>query len=193
MSEAFVLVSANPYAFSKQIDPPSSAKPPVVAISSSQNNTDYSQPFNISFTVKCIEYSNYFSNIADVTYTLDNESVRIPHNGDVLSIDDYYTSFEVPSLSPGTHSLIVNATGIAYQPMRDYFTLEVSSQISFTVSDPNSDLTSTPTASSSPTGNPESDPAFPLSLSLELLAVVGVVIVAIAAVAVMFVWRRTRR
>jgi hypothetical protein len=190
MSEAFVLVSANPYAFSKQIDPPSSAKPPVVAIGSPQNNAGYSGAFNISFTVKCIEYSDYFSNIADVTYTLDNQNVTLPHDGDVLSIDDYYTSFEAPNLAPGNHSLTVRATGIAYQPIRDYFTMDSSSQIYFTVSDPNSDPAPTPTAS--PTSNPADNPASPLSLPPELLAVAVVVVVAVA-VAVLLVWRRTRR
>jgi hypothetical protein len=83
--------------------------------------------------VKCIEYSDYFSDVQDVTYILDNQTVSIPHRSDVLSVGDYATSFQAPCLASGNHSLWIRATGIAYQLFGDGFIMESSSQIFFTV------------------------------------------------------------
>jgi hypothetical protein len=144
--QAVEVAKGNPYAFSKSIDPPSSAIPPTVTIDSPRNNTDYPQTFNISFAVKCIEYSDYFSDVQDVTYILDNQTISIPHRSDVLSVGDYATSFQAPYLASGNHSLWIRATGIAYQLFADYFIMESSIQIFFSVSDPNNNFTPAPTA-----------------------------------------------
>jgi hypothetical protein len=133
VSQATSIVSANPWAFSYQINPPSGAIPPNISINSPQNNAVYSEKFNISLSVKEAQYGGYFSDIYDVTYTIDNESVTIPHNGDVLALTQYDTSFVAPNLVAGNHSLIVKATGIVFKPMQDFFLLDSSSQVYFVI------------------------------------------------------------
>ena len=125
---------ANPYFNAKQINPPSDAIPPIISINSPQNNTSYSGKFNISFSVKGAQYSDYFSDIADVTYIIDNETVHVPHGGDVLAISQYNTSFIGPTLTAGNHSLIVKARGIVYS-FSVLFFMDSSSQVYFVTSE----------------------------------------------------------
>jgi hypothetical protein len=131
VSQAISIVSANPWSFSTQIDPPSGAVPPIISIHSPQNNAIYSGKFNISLSVKGAQYDGYFSDIFDVTYLIDNESVTIPHGADVLGLRQYDTSFIGPNLTAGNHSLIVKATGIVYKPMSVFFFMDSSSQVYF--------------------------------------------------------------
>jgi hypothetical protein len=167
--EVIGVASANPYAFSKQIDAPSGAVAPIISIASPQSNTCYTGNFNITFFVKRIQYSDYFSEVAHVTYTLDNQSFSIPLNGkDVLSIVDYNASFAAPTLASGNHTLIVRATGIAFKPMDVYFTMESISQVNFS------------TVGSKDVINPAPSPTipeFPFLCVITLLAVVSVSLV----------------
>jgi hypothetical protein len=156
VSQAISLVSANPWFTAKQIDPPPEAIPPIITINSPQSNTIYSGAFNVSFNIKgaryvdLSKYINYFSDVYDVTYIIDNESVTIPHNADVLAIGHYDTSFVAPTLAAGNHSLTVKARGIVYN-FNYLFYMDSSSQVYFVTSENNgstSDNTATPPAQS---------------------------------------------
>ena len=131
VSQAISIVSANPWAFSYQIDPPSDANPPIISIHSPQNNAIYSGKYNISVSVKGAQYGDYFSDIYHVTYSIDNESVTIPHGAGVLGLPQYDTSFIGPNLTGGNHSLIVKATGILFKPMTVFFLVDSTSQVYF--------------------------------------------------------------
>ncbi len=106
------VVNANPFGLAKQINAPSDAKPPIVSIDSPQNDTNYSDTFNISFSVKAPQYFSR-SVIVDVFYTMDNETVTIPHELWTLTqgpgISQYSTSIIAPSLPAGNHSLKIRA------------------------------------------------------------------------------------
>jgi len=125
------VVDANPWAFSTQIDPPSSATPPIISIHSPKNNASYSGKYNISVSVKGTQYDDYFSDIYHVTFSIDNESVTIPHGAGVLGLPQYDTSFIGPNLTGGNHSLVVKATGILFKPMQVFFLVNSTSQVNF--------------------------------------------------------------
>jgi hypothetical protein len=168
-TEVIGVAEANPYAFSKQINAPSGAIAPIISIDSPKSNTAYICNFNITFSVKRIQYSDYFSEVAHVTYTIDNQSFSIPLNGkDVLSLVDYNTSFIAPTLASGNHTLTVRATGIAFKPMDVYFTMDSISQVNFS------------TAGSKDIINPAPSPTipeFPIAGILLVLAVASVSLV----------------
>ena len=129
-------VDANPYGFTPQIDPPKGAVPPIISIGSPQNNANYSGAFNITFSVKGPQYSSYDSDIVDVTYKIDDESVSIPHAGFILvkgehGTSQYYTSFVAPNLAAGNHSLTVKAEGSVYDMFSFVFFMDSSSQVYF--------------------------------------------------------------
>jgi hypothetical protein len=136
-TEAIGAVNANPFGLAKQVDAPSDAKPPIISISSPENNTDYSTTFNISFSVK---QPQYFSNsvIADVWYTIDNETVRIPYEHWTVTqgpgVSQYSTSIIAPALPEGNHSLRVWAQGGSYD-FYSFFLIDGYSQVYFTVSE----------------------------------------------------------
>ncbi len=136
MSQAIRTVSANPYGFTPQIHPPSGAVPPIISIGSPQNNANYSGTFNITFSVKGPQYSNYDSDIVDVTYRIDNESISIPHAGFILvkgehGTSQYYTSIIAPKLVAGNHSLTVKSEGSVYDLFSFVFFMDSSSQVYF--------------------------------------------------------------
>lgn len=136
VSQAISIVSANPYGFTAQIQPPSGAVPPIISISSPQNNANYSGAFNITFSVKGPQYSNYDSDIVDITYKIDNESVSIPHETFILvkgghGTSQYYTSLVAPNLAAGNHSLTVKAEGSVYDMFSFVFFMDSSSQVYF--------------------------------------------------------------
>ena len=131
LSQAISVVSANPWTFSTQIDPPSSATPPIISINSPQNNAIYAGKYNISVSVKGTQYGDYFSDIYRVTYSIDNKSVTIPHGAGVLGLPQYDTSFIGPNLTGGNHSLVVRATGILFKPMQVFFLVNSTSQVNF--------------------------------------------------------------
>jgi hypothetical protein len=176
------IVDANPYFNTTQTNPPSDAIAPIISINSPQNNNNYSGDFNITFTVKRIQYSDYFSEIAHVTYIIDNESFNIPLNGkDVLSIGDYNTSFIAPTLVTGNHSLTVRATGIAFKLNTVYFTMDSSSQVYFTTSD-NSITSITP----NPTVTTGTGSDYLLNQTNLILIAIVIAIVAVASIALVY-------
>jgi hypothetical protein len=158
VSQAISIVSANPWFTAKQIDPPPDAIPPIITINSPQSNTIYSGAFNVSFSVKGAKYSDYFSDILDVTYIIDNETVTIPHSADVLAIKNYDTSFIGPNLTAGNHSLTVKATGIAYKLFNVYFIMERSSQVYFVTSENRTSENSPTSSPLPPTVEPSQSP-----------------------------------
>jgi hypothetical protein len=122
-TQAAEAVYANPWAFSAQINAPSGVVPPVISVSSPQNNALYSEEYTISVSVEKAQYGDYFSDIYEVTYTIDNKSVTA-YDTAVLGLSSYNTSFAGPNLTTGNHTLTVKATGILYKPMRDYFLVD---------------------------------------------------------------------
>ncbi len=136
VSQAISIVSANPYGFTPQVAPPKGAVPPIISIGSPQNNANYSGAFNITFSVKGPQYSIYDSDIVDIAYTIDNESVSIPHETSILvkgshGTSQYYTSFVAPELAAGNHSLTVTADGSVYDMFSFVFFMDSSSQVYF--------------------------------------------------------------
>jgi hypothetical protein len=131
------VVDANPFGLAKQINTPSDAKPPIVSINSPQNDTNYSGMFNISFSVKVPQYYSK-SAIVDIYYTINNETVAIPHQYWTLmqgpSICQYSTSITAPTLPAGNHSLKIRAQGGSYD-FYNFFLIDGYSQVYFTVSD----------------------------------------------------------
>ncbi len=180
ISQAISLVSANPYGFTPQIDPPKGAVPPIISISSPQNNANYSETFNITFSVKGPQYSSYDSDIVDVTYRIDNESVSIPHAGFILEkgehgTSQYYTSFVAPNLEAGNHSLIVKSEGSVYDLFSFVFFMDSSSQVYFITHEAPSiklqiDLSANMTFSSFPLNFIVDQPTSWLGYSLDNLA-----------------------
>jgi hypothetical protein len=130
VSHAISLGSANPWTFSKQINPPSDAIPPIISITSPQNNNSYSGTFNISFTIKPARYSGFTPDIIDISYSIDNESVTVPHYVGYLP-SQFNFSFVAPILTGGNHTLIVKSTGIEFQLYGSYFFMEGLSQVYF--------------------------------------------------------------
>jgi hypothetical protein len=190
VAQAVSIVSANPWAFSKQINPPSGATPPIVTINSPQKNNIYSGAFNITFSVRGIRCSDYFSDIFDVTCTIDNESVTIP---DVLPIPQYSTSFVAPTLAAGNHSLTVKATGIAYKPMTVYFTMDSLSQVYFTTSDNcNPSVTSTPTQGESSALDNTANSASPNTSSL-LIGIISFAVILVAVSSILLVYYKRHK
>ena len=205
--QAVEVVDANPWFTAKEIDPPPGAIPPVISISSPQNNAQYSGNFNISFSVKRAQYSNYHSDIYDVTYTIDNKSVTIPHNGDVLALSQYDTSFVAPNLAAGNHSLIVKATGIVYS-FSALFYLDSSSQVYFVTSKNTASIE--PTSIPNPTDSPKPtiSPTFITTLSPTsnqsiasdywwnsaaiTAIIIGIVILAVASVSLVYLKKHKR-
>jgi hypothetical protein len=184
--QAVEVVDANPYFNTTLITPPSDAIAPIISINSPQNNNNYSGDFNITFTVRGIQYSDYFSEIARVTYIIDNESFSIPLNGkDVLAIGEYNTSFIAPTLATGNHSLTVRATGIAFKLNSVYFTMDSSSQVYFTTSD-NSITSITPNPSV--TTGTGSD--YLLNQTNLILVTIVIAIVAVASMSLVYFMRR---
>ena len=186
VSQAISIVSANPWFMSKQIDPPSGAIPPIISINNPKNNAIYSGTFNISFSVKKAQYSNYFSDIFDVTYIIDNESVTIPHNGDVLAISQYTTSFVVPTLANGNHSLTAKARGIVYELFSVFFYMDSSSQVYFVTSD-NSTQTNPPNETineGSASNNPATSGVSNTKLVVAIVS--SIVIVAVASLSLVY-------
>jgi hypothetical protein len=162
-TEVIGVTEANPFAFSKQIDAPSDAIAPIISIDSPQNNTSYRGNFDITFAVKRIQYGGYASEVASVTYTIDNQSFNIPLNGkDVLSLVDYNASFTAPALALGNHTLTVRATGIAFKPMDVYFTMDNISEVNFFIGGSNDVVNPAP----SPT-----IPEFPIAGVVLVLAI----------------------
>lgn len=131
VSQAISIVNANPWAFSTQIDPPKGVAPPIISINSPQNNAIYSGKYNISVSIERAQYGDYFSDIYYVTYSIDNESVTIPHDTAVLGLPQYATSFIGPNLTAGNHTLTFKATGILYKPMNVFFLVDSTSQVNF--------------------------------------------------------------
>ncbi len=187
LSLAIGVVDANPYFNTTQITPPSDAIAPIISITSPQNNNNYSGDFNITFTVKGIQYSDYFSDIARVTYIIDNKSFSMPLNGkDVLAIGEYNTSFIAPTLATGNHSLTVRATGIAFKLNTVYFTMDSSSQVYFTTSD-NSITSITPNPSVI-TGE-DASTSVP-NMQLLVAAISSVVIIAAISLSVIYIKKK---
>jgi hypothetical protein len=133
--QAVELADANPFGLAKQINAPSDAKPPIVSIDSPQNETCYSDTFNISFSVKAPQYFSR-SVIVDVFYTIDNETVTVPHELWTLTqgpgISQYSTSIIAPSLPAGNHSLKIRAQGGSYD-FYNFFLIDGYSQIYFVI------------------------------------------------------------
>ena len=129
------VVNANPFGLAKQINVPSDAKPPIVSIESPQNDTNYSDTFNISFSVKAPQYYSR-SVIVDVFYTIDNETVTVPHELWTLTqgpgISQYSTSIIPPSLLAGNHSLKIRAQGGSYD-FYNFFLIDGYSQVYFVI------------------------------------------------------------
>ncbi|MCW3996889.1 MAG: hypothetical protein NWE98_12170 [Candidatus Bathyarchaeota archaeon] len=189
--EAIGVVVANPFGMAKQIDTPSDAKPPIISINSPQNNTDYSGSFNISFNIKTIQYYAH-SAIVDVIYTLDNETVTIPHQYWVLAqgpgVCQYSTSIIAPTLPAGNHSLKIRAQGASYD-FYNFFLIDAYSQVYFTVSD-NSTKTN-PTNQATATDALESKTAFSLPTLPLMIAIISViVIITVASVSLVSLKKR---
>jgi hypothetical protein len=177
------VVDANPFGLAKQINAPSDAKPPIVSINSPQNDTNYSDTFNISFSVAA---PKYFSStvIVDVFYTIDNETVTIPHELWTLTqgpgISQYNTSIIAPSLPAGNHSLKIRAQGGSYD-FNNFFLIDGYSQVYFTTSD-NSITSITPNPSvTSGTGSD-----YLLNQTNLILIAIVIVIVAVASISLVY-------
>jgi hypothetical protein len=146
-TEVISVAEANPFGFAKQMDAPSDAKPPIISISSPQNNTDYSDAFNISFSV---QEPQYFKStvVANIWYTLDNTTVSIPYEywtvTQGVGASQYSISTIAPTLNAGNHTLKIRAEGGSYD-FHNYFLINAYSQVYFTVSDNNTQNTQTPT------------------------------------------------
>jgi len=183
------VVDANPFGLAKQINTPSDAKPPIVSINSPQNDTNYSGMFNISFSVKVPQYYSK-SAIVDIYYTINNETVAIPHQYWTLmqgpSICQYSTSITAPTLPAGNHSLKIRAQGGSYD-FYNFFLIDGYSQVYFTVSD---NSTQTNHLNQTTTQGPalDNNTAMP---TIPLVAIISLtVIVAVTSISLVYFKRR---
>jgi hypothetical protein len=180
------VASANPFGLAKQMDAPSDAKPPIISISSPQNNTDYSDAFNITFSV---QQPLYFKStvIASIWYTLDNTTVSIPYEywtvTQGVGASQYSISTIAPTLNVGNHTFKIRAEGGSYD-FHNYFLMNAYSQVYFTVSDNSTQNTQTPTQS------PDLDNIAVLPM-ISILAIIAlIVIVAVASILLVYFKRR---
>jgi hypothetical protein len=157
------VVDANPFFMFKPIDPIPGTIPPTIIMFSPQNNTAYSsEEIAVSFNASKPQLGKCGSSIIDITYTLDNETVQAftiwkqnPGGGVSASSDSgipqFNTTFTLPSLSTGNHSLTVKAEGVVFaggESGLDIFFMNSTSTTFFTVANQPTSQQSSPTSES---------------------------------------------
>ena len=183
------VVVADPFWIYKIIDPIPGTIPPVITIISPLNNTTYpSDGIIASFNVSKPQLGTRASSIIDVTYTLDGETVQaftIWKNGSASSgsgIPRFNTTFSLPSLHAGKHSLTVEANGVVFaggESGLDIFFINSNSTTFFTVGIPS---TSQPSLTD-----------YLLNPTFLTAIAGGVVIGAVASVSLVYFKRRRQR
>ena len=144
-------VKANPFWIFNTIEPIPGTIPPNITILSPQNNTVYSSDeITVRFDVNRPQLDTCKSDIIDVKYTLDGETVQafsIWRGGSASNswaIPEFSTTFTPPSLPPGNHTLTVAAEGVVYTGGMSIFFISSFSAASFTISTQSSQPIPTP-------------------------------------------------
>ncbi len=160
------LAQANPVSMFKRINPIPGTVPPIITITSPQNNSaTFSHILNVSFGVEKPFLSNCLTEISEVKYTLDDQFTKAftiwSGDGFVpwihLAIPEYNTTFTSPFLPNGNHNLTITAQGVVYSnETLGIFFIESSTTVYFATGTntykPNS--TTTPLSSSNPNDAP---------------------------------------
>lgn len=133
---AVCVVSANPYFDYTEIEPLVGAIPPTISITSPQNNMDYPEGYNISFSVGEAKYENYLCDFFLVSYTIDGVTEHVSSH-DLFAASQYNRTVEVPA---GNHSLVVEASCILYHP-KVFFIIGAQSEVCFTTPDDGAQVT----------------------------------------------------
>ncbi len=164
------VVEADPFFIFNLIDPVPGTIPPTITIFSPQNSTSYSSDnIAVSFEVDRPKLNSCDTAITYVNYTLDSETVQaftIWRGGsasNAWAVPEYNTTFTLPSLTTGQHSLTVRAEGVVYAGGMDIFFIVGSSRVFFTVdhtpSSPSLSPSPAPITSPSPSPTAPSSPA----------------------------------
>lgn len=157
-------VEANPFWIYHIIEPIPGTTPPQITIFSPQNNQIYSSSvIYLNFNVSRPLLNKCETEIIFVNYTLDDKTVQVytiwPDTswgkgfGTGSGVPEFSTSFALPSLHSGKHSLTVSAQGVVWtggQKGLEIFFIDGSSTITFTNTIDTQSLQSTLTPNPTP-------------------------------------------
>ena len=154
---AVEVAEANPFFMFHQVDQVPGTIPPNITIYSPKNNTAYSSNnITVSFNVDRPQLNGCRGTaIIDVKYTLDGATTqafsiwRGNSASNSNAIPEYNTTFALPSLPAGTHSLTVYADAVVYVVDLDIFFINSSSTTLFATSTQPREPTPTPSPSAS--------------------------------------------
>jgi hypothetical protein len=137
------LVDANPYWIYKQVNPLPDTIPPTITMFSPLNNATYSSGrITVSFNVSRPQLATSWTNIFLINYTLDNKQniVVYSENLNVNTLDregtqtpEFKTTFTLPILPTGNHTLTVQALGAVVPSHLEIFYINSTSTTFFTV------------------------------------------------------------
>jgi hypothetical protein len=188
------VTKADPFWIFKHIDPIPGTIPPTITIFSPQNNTVYSSDtITVSFKVSKPQLTTWESSINEIEYTVDcRQTIQLfsIYNQEVNNnngIPEFNTTFTLPSLSTGDHSLTVKASGTVLNtnPLEVFF-INSSSTTFFTVG-------TQPTLQPSPTPSSHSiasdywlNPRF-------LISIISVIVVVVVVASISLVYFKKRK
>jgi hypothetical protein len=138
------VAEADPFFIYKTVNPVPGTIPPIITILSPQNNTIYSpNEVIVSFNVSKPQLAAWDSSIIGVEYTSDNDTIQIfsiwkdGSASSASAIPEFNTTFALPSLPIGNHSLTVKADGVVLKAdVLEIFYMNSSSTTFFTVGTP---------------------------------------------------------
>jgi hypothetical protein len=193
-TELVKIAEANPWIIFDPVNPIPGTIPPIITISSPENNTVYAYTaFNLTVHItKPQPPLQQPSGISYARYTLDG-------NTESIYFCDHYSSDSPPglpeldysqilsALPDGNHELLVESAGVVLPGHLTIFTVYANSTVFFTTShtfsSPSPSPSPTPTSTLAPTPTPAAtpEPSFPATLVFVtsvgiVLAVVGLVV-----------------
>jgi hypothetical protein len=194
--QTVTVVNADPFFIFHLIDPIPGTIPPAIRIISPLNNTAYPLGnITASFNVSRPQLGSRPTAIIEITYMLDDETVQafsIWKGGSASSaaaIQRYNTSFIIPALPAGKHSLTVYANSVVYaggESGLDIFFINSTSTTYFTVA-------AQPSLQPSPTPNQSIGSDYLHNPTLLAEIVSAIVVVAVASTSLFYFKRHNKR